>query len=69
MENMFNIAAQYKDNIRKDVLFRGVKWQPAYFLPTDKQTIVAFLYQLVRKDHVFLNRRFWKLDIVKGFQE
>lgn len=38
MENMFNIAAQYKDNIRKDVLFRGVKWQPAYFLPTDKQT-------------------------------
>ena len=26
MEKMFNIIGQYKDNIRKDVIFKGVKW-------------------------------------------
>jgi UDP-sulfoquinovose synthase len=26
MEKMFNIIEQYKDNIRKDVIFKGVKW-------------------------------------------
>jgi len=28
MENMFNIIAAYKNNIRKDVIFKGVNWQP-----------------------------------------
>lgn len=26
MEEMFKVVAEYKDNIRKDVIFRGVKW-------------------------------------------
>ncbi len=26
MEEMFTVVAEYKDNIRKDVIFRGVKW-------------------------------------------
>lgn len=26
MEEMFSIVANYKDNIRKDVIFRGIKW-------------------------------------------
>lgn len=26
MEEMFEVVAEYKDNIRKDVIFRGVKW-------------------------------------------
>lgn len=27
MESMFKVIAKYKDNIRKDVIFKGVKWQ------------------------------------------
>ncbi len=27
MERMFNIVAKHKDNIRKDVIFKGVKWE------------------------------------------
>lgn len=26
MESMFRVVAGYKDNIRQDVIFRGVKW-------------------------------------------
>ena len=26
MESMFRVVTQYKENIRKDVIFRGVKW-------------------------------------------
>jgi UDP-sulfoquinovose synthase len=26
MEEMFQVVGQYKKNIRKDVIFRGVKW-------------------------------------------
>ena len=26
MENMFNVVEQYKDNIRTDVIFKGIKW-------------------------------------------
>jgi UDP-sulfoquinovose synthase len=27
MEKMFKVVAKYKDNIRKDVIYKGVKWQ------------------------------------------
>ena len=26
LEGVFHVVEQYKDNIRKDVIFRGVKW-------------------------------------------
>ena len=26
MEEMFRVIARYRDNIRQDVIFRGVKW-------------------------------------------
>jgi len=26
MEKMFNVVSRYKDNIRPDVIFKGVKW-------------------------------------------
>ena len=26
MQRMFTIVAQYQNNIRKDVIFRGIKW-------------------------------------------